>query len=158
MTATTDTNRKDRKSAFNVMQVFSVRRPDSYSFLLDPSFLNSFLPLAKKPFFFLLCAEQSGCAGLSAGRGGEEEQQASTAGGVTAGPAAGPRDKSRSDMGLAVGGKSVWVSAGSPKGGPVWRRKPPSNVESPGSCSSVEDIQVPLRRKVRVSEWGHQIY
>lgn len=137
------------------MRVFSVRCPDSHSFLLDPSFLNSFLLLAKKPFFFLLCAEQSGCAGLSAGSGGEGEQQPSTAAGATAaataGPAGGPGDRSRSDVELAMGGRSV-CSAGPWTGGSVWRCKASPNVEGLGSCSSVEDVQVPWRRKVGVLE------
>lgn len=71
------------------------------SLLLDPSFLNSFLPLEKKPFFFLAGAERSACVGLSAGGG----QLASNAAG------AGPGAEPRSDGGLAVedslGGGSV---------------------------------------------------
>lgn len=57
--------------------------PDFHSFLLDPSFFSSFLPLEKKPFFFLLCAEQSVFAGLPVVRGVGEEQQATAVGGPT---------------------------------------------------------------------------
>lgn len=132
-------------------RVFGVRCPDSHSFLLDPSFLNSFLPLEKKPFFFLPCAEQSVCVGLSAGRGAGGEQGASAAAGRGAGPGAG----SRSDMGLAVGAslgcRSV-CSIGSGKGPSVWGCKASSTVEGPGSCGSVEDVQVPFKRKVRLLE------
>lgn len=128
------------------MQVFSVRGPDSQSFLLDPSFLNSFLPLAKKPFFFLLDAGLGDWAGLSAGKVSEGEPQASTPGGVTAGPAAGPGAESRSHVGVAVGGGSA-CSVGSGEGGSV------SCFKGPGSFSSVEDVP-PLEeggKKFRVS-------
>lgn len=86
-------NSEDRKSAFDVTQVFRVESPDSHSFLLDPNFLNSFLPLEKKPFFFLPCAEQLVCCGVSAGREAGGEQQASAA--------AGPGAESRFEVGLS---------------------------------------------------------
>lgn len=69
------TNSEERKSAFR-----PAGGPDRQSFLLDPSFLNSLLPLEKKPFFFLPCEEQSVCVGLPAGRGEGEEEEELTAG------------------------------------------------------------------------------
>lgn len=119
-----------------ILDVFGVRCPDSHSFLLDPSFLNSFLPLEKKPFFFLPCAEQSVCVRLAAGRGAGGEQQASAAAGAgpEAGSGAGPGPGSRSDVGLAVGaslGRRSVTSIGSGRGS-VWRCKASSNVEGPG--------------------------
>lgn len=85
------TNNEERKSAS-----IPVRSPDCQSFLLEPSFLQSFLPLEKKLFFFLPCAEQSVCFGLPVGRGAAGEQQASAAAG---GLGPGPGPGSRSDVG-----------------------------------------------------------
>lgn len=114
---------------------------DSHSFLLDPSFLNSLLPLEKKPLFFLPCAEQSVCGGLSAaGRGAGGELQASAA----AGPGAG----SGFDVGLAGLGCGSVCSVGSGEGGSVSGGKTSSRVEGPGSCGSAEDVQVPFEKKV----------
>lgn len=52
------TNRADYKQQ-GERKCFNVRGPDYLSFLLDPSFLKSFLPLENKFFFFLPCEEQS---------------------------------------------------------------------------------------------------
>lgn len=112
----------------------------THSFLLDPSFLNSFLPLEKKLFFFLPCGEQSVFDGLSAGRGAGGEQQASTDG-AGRGAGAGEGSDAGLEVGASLGGRSV-CSAGSGRGGSAGGGKASSRVEAPGSCSSVEDVQV----------------
>lgn len=122
----------------------------SQSFLLDPSFLNSFLPLEKKPFFFLPWAAQSVFVGLSVGRGVGAELQAST----VAGPGAGGEAGSRSDMGLAarlvsLGFGSV-CSCGSGIGGSVWGGEGSSSVEGTWSCGFVEDVQVSFKKRERL--------
>lgn len=107
--------------------------------------MNSFLPLEKKPFFFLPCAEQSVCVRLSAGRGAGGEKQASAAARATAGPGAG----SGSEVGLAVGagsGDRSVCSVRSGTGGSVWACKDSSGVECPGSGCSAEDGPVSFRR------------
>lgn len=71
--------------------------PGGQSFLLDPSFLSSFLPLEKKLFFFLACEEQSVCVGPPAGRGEGEDEQ-------TAGLAPGPGAGSVSDVSILGSG------------------------------------------------------
>lgn len=104
--------------------------------------MKSFLPLEKKPFFFLACAEQSVCAGLSAGMGagGERRQTSAAVGDVSDG----------SDVGLVEGrgwGRRSVCSVGSGRGEgggcSVWG----CGIEGPGSCGSVEDVQVPFRKK-----------
>lgn len=108
------------------------------SFLLDPSFLNSFLPLEKKPvFFFFPCTGQSVCAGLSVGGGPGGEQQPSTAdetGAVF-------KCDVRLVVGVCWGRGSVWSFMSGDRGS-VWGCKTSSSVEVPGSCGSVEDGQV----------------
>lgn len=141
----TETN-SEEKSAFNLALSPESGVPNSHSFLLDPSFLNSFLPLEKKPFFFFPCAGLSVFVGLSTGRGAGREQHTSTAAGAIAGPRAG----ARSEVGLAEGagldGGSVCV-VGWGRGGSVWVYEDSSAVEHPGCCGAVEDAPVPFRRK-----------
>lgn len=114
--------------------------------------MNSFLPLEKKPFFFLACAEQSVCGGLSAGGGAGGEQQASTAAGAGPGVGAGSRSDVRLAAGVSLGRRSVCSSVGSGRGGSVWGGQASSRVEGPGCCGSVEDVQVSFRKRVRLSE------
>ena len=116
--------------------------------------MNSFLPLEKKPFFFLPCAEQSVFVELSGGTGAGGGQWTSTAAGVTAGPGAGLQSDGRPTgaaglAGTGLAGTSV-RSVGSGRGGPVWECKDTSAVEHPGCCVSVEDVTVTFRRKLSV--------
>lgn len=104
------------------------RGPEPQSFLLDPSFLNSLLPLEKKLFFFLACEELSVCVGLPAGRGEGEEEQ--TAGGPAAAGAV-----CASDVGLSGLGPGSVRLFGSTSEGRV-----SSRAASLGSWSAEGDV------------------
>lgn len=118
-------NSEERESAFR-----AARGPDRQSFLLDPSFLNSLLPLEKKLFFFLPGDEPSVCAGLPAGRGeGEEEPPA--------GLAAGAGAVGASEAGLpSLGSGSLCLFGSTCEG------KASSGAASPGSWISEEAVWV----------------
>lgn len=109
--------------------------PESYSFLLDPSFFNSFLPLEKKLFFFLGWRVDSEDAVLSEG-----EQQTC--------PAAGSGAVSRTGAGQAVasswGRRPVcWVMSGLK--GSAGGLEASSAAVGSKSCSE-EDVQLFYKR------------
>lgn len=60
----TGTPASTRKSAISELLVETTVQFHVHSFLLEPSFLNSFLPLEKKPFFFFSGGVESERLGL----------------------------------------------------------------------------------------------
>lgn len=92
--------------------------------------MSSFLPLEKKPFFFLACTADAEGAGVSRG-----EERTSAAAGSGAGV--------RSGVGLAAasscrsGGSFLFGIEGS-----AGRQKAPSSADGTKSCGSEEEVQV----------------
>lgn len=124
------THSKERESA-----LMPVRGPDCQSFLLDPSFLNSFLPLEKKLLFFLPCEEQSVC--VRRGEGDKEQ---------TSGLAPGSGSVSASNVGIStLASGSVCLFDSTCEG------KVSSRAGNPRSWSSEEDVWVTIGKKVQLT-------
>lgn len=126
------THSKERESA-----LMPVRGPDRQSFLLDPSFLNSFLPLEKKLLFFLPCEEQSVC--FRRGEGDKEQT------------APGPGSVSASNVEI-----SSWASGSVCLFDSTCEGKVSSRAGNPRSWSSEEVVWVTIGKKVQLLDVNTQ--